>query len=62
MRWKLSPFEPMVVLATFKAVPVVVVSMVLLLPGTLTVPPPVALKPVPLVVSMSRPPFVKLIV
>ena len=36
--------------------------MVLPVPVTLTVPPPVATKPVPLVASMSRPPPVKLMV
>jgi len=52
---------PMVVLATFSAVPVVVL-MVLVEPVTVTVPPPVALKPAPLVVVTASEPPVKLIV
>ena len=51
----------MFVLATFSAVPVVV-AIVLTVPVTLTVPPPVATKPLPLVASMSSPPPVKLMV
>ena len=54
----------MVVLAMLSAVPVVEV-MVLPVPDTVIVPPPVALKPVPEVVVMSRPlppPGLKLIV
>src|SRR5205085_11471680 len=58
---KVSPLAPMFVLDTFRAVPVVE-SIVLAEPVTLTVPPPVALKPAPLVVSMLRPPPLKVIV
>src|SRR4051794_26780243 len=58
---KVSALAPIVVLATFKAVPVDVV-MVLAAPVTLTVPPPVALKPLALVVVMAKLPPVKLIV
>ena len=52
----------MVVFATLSAVPVVVMIVLLVPGGRVTVPPPVALKPAPLVVSMSRSPPVKLIV
>ena len=61
MLWNVIPLAPMVVLATFSAVPVVV-AIVLAVPVTLTVPPPVAWNPPPLVASMSSPPPVKLIV
>ena len=61
MLWNVSPLAPMVVLATFSAVPVVV-AIVLTVPVTLTVPPPVAWNPPPLVASMSSPPPVKLMV
>ena len=54
MLWNVRSAAPIVVLATLSAVPVVEV-MVLPEPCTVTVPPPVALKPVPLVVVMSRP-------
>src|SRR2546423_15619197 len=50
---KVSPLAPMVVLATLSAVPVVevmVLTMVVLFCVALMVPPPVALKPTPLVV------------
>ena len=40
----------------------VVVAMVLPVPPDVMVPPPVALRPLPVVVSMSRPPPVRLIV
>src|SRR6266446_1079415 len=61
MLLKFKPLAPMVVLATLRAVALVEL-MVLLLPVTLTaVAPPVALKPVPLLVVRFRPP-VKLIV
>ena len=49
-----SPLAPMVVLATFSAVPVVdeiVLTIEVLFCVALTVPPPVALKPTPLVVE-----------
>src|SRR5262245_1781749 len=55
-----SPFEPMVVLATFRAVPVVVVK-ALPDPVTPTVPPPVAANAALVVVVRLSPP-VKLIV
>ena len=48
----------MVVLETFNAVPVVDV-IEFPVPVTLMVPPPVALKPVPEVTSISRPPLLK---
>ena len=55
-----SPLAPMVVPVTFKAVPVVVVS-VLDVPVTLTVPPPFAVKALLMPVLAVMPP-VKLIV
>lgn len=56
-------FVPMLVLTTFSAVPVVVLMVFGFVPVvTVTVPPPVAVNPVPLVVSMSNPPPVKLMV
>src|SRR5947207_12101046 len=58
---KVRPLAPMFVLATLRAVPVVE-SIVLTVPVTLTVPPPVALKPAPEVVSMFRPPPLNVIV
>src|SRR5689334_19234748 len=61
MLWNVSPLAPMFVLETVSAVPVVV-SIVFAVPVTLTVPPPVALKPAPEVVSMLRPPLLKVIV
>src|SRR5438270_4080563 len=61
MLLKFRPLAPIVVFATFRAVPVVE-SIVLAEPVTLTVPPPVALKPAPEVVSMFRPPLLNVIV
>jgi len=61
MLWKRRPDEPIEVLTTLSAVPVVEV-IVLPVPAVVTVPPPVALKPVPLVVVIASPPFGKLIV
>jgi hypothetical protein len=55
MLWNVSPLAPMVVLATFSAVALVEL-MLLPEPVTFTIPPPVATKPLPVVVSMSRPP------
>src|SRR6266478_5408705 len=52
------PEPPIVVLATFSAVPVVDV-IVLAVPVTVTVPPPVAAKPAPLVVLTARLPLTK---
>ena len=49
MLWKVTSDAPMVVLAMLSAVPVPEL-MVLPAPCTVTVPPPVALKPVPVVV------------
>ena len=54
MLWNVTSAAPMVVLAMLSAVPVPEL-MVLPAPCTVTVPPPVALKPVPEVVVMSRP-------
>src|SRR5262245_27626755 len=51
MLLKVMLLAPIVVLVTFRAVPVVA-AMVLFDPVTLTVPPPVARKPVPEVVGM----------
>ena len=63
MLLNVSPLAPMVVLETLRAVPVVESIVFGLAPvPTTIVPPPVALKPAPEVVSMSRPPFVKLMV
>ena len=59
-----SPLAPIVVLATSSAVPVVeeiVLTMVVLFCVALTVPPPIELNPLPLVVVMLNPP-VKLVV
>src|SRR5262245_33219326 len=61
MSWNVTLLAPMLVLAMLRAVPVVEV-MLLLEPMTLTVPPPVAEKPVPLVLSISSPPLLKLMV
>ena len=55
-----SPLAPMVVLATFNAVPVVVVmvlTMVVLFCVVDTVPPPVAVKPGLAPVVSARPPL-----
>ena len=52
---KVRPLAPMVVLATFSAVPVVVAS-VLAAPVTLTVPPPVAVKAATVPVESWTPP------
>src|ERR1700682_917541 len=60
MSWKIRLLDPIVVLATLSAVPVVVLMLLLALLA-LTVPPLVALKPVWVVESMLRAP-VKLIV
>ncbi len=54
MLWNVTLLAPIVVLATLSAVPVPEL-MVLPVPCTVTVPPPVARKPVPEVVVMSRP-------
>jgi hypothetical protein len=57
MLLKVRPFDPMVVLATFRAVPVVVSMVLAFVPVcTVTVPPPVALKPAPLAVSSASAP------
>src|SRR5262245_14924883 len=56
-----SPLAAIVVLATLSPAPVVE-SITLFAPWTEMVPPPVALKPTPEVVSMFSPPPVKLIV
>ena len=61
MLWKVSPLPPMVVAFTFSAVAAELL-IELPVPCTVTVPPPVALKPVPLVVVMASPPLVKLMV
>src|SRR5437870_13479571 len=61
MCWKFRPLAPMFVFATFSAVPVVE-EIPLFDPVTLTVPPPVALKPAPEVVMMVRLPLLKVIV
>src|SRR5262245_23463572 len=61
MLLNVSPLAPMVVFATFRAVPVCEL-IVLFDPVTLTVPPPVALNPVPLVVVIARLPLLKVIV
>ena len=55
MLWNVRSLAPIVVLATLSAVPVVE-TMLLFEPVTVTVPPFVALKPIAVVVSMSRPP------
>ena len=55
MLWKVRPLAPMVVLATFKAVAVVVVR-VLFAPVTFTTPPPVAAKAALAPVLTVRPP------
>src|SRR5215468_259063 len=58
-----TPLAPIVVLAMFTPVPVVVETVLLFAPVvTATVPPPVAVKPVPLVVVIANPPLEKLIV
>ena len=58
MLWKLRSFAPIVVLTTLSAVPLAEL-IVLPVPCTFRapsrVPPPVALKPMPVVVVMSRP-------
>ena len=60
---KVSPPAPMVVLTTLSAVPLVDAIVFGLAPVvTPIVPPPVALKPAPLVVVIASPPPVKLIV
>ncbi len=60
---KVNPLAPMVVSVTLSAVPVVLLMVLGFTPVvTLTVPPPVALKPMPLVVSISSPTPLKLIV
>src|SRR5262245_11839252 len=57
MLWKVRPVDAMLVLVTLRAVADVESIVLGLVPVvTVTVPPPVALKPAPLVVSMSRPP------
>src|SRR5438132_11833130 len=58
-----SPPDPMVVFTTFSAVPVSAVIVLAFAPVvTPIVPPPVALKPTPLVVVICKPPPAKLIV
>ena len=59
--WKVTLLAEIVVLAMLIAAPVVLVTE-LPLPCTLTVPPPAALKPVPVVVAIARPPLMKLMV
>src|SRR5438067_11010773 len=60
---KVRPLAPMVVLATFRPVPLVVAIVFGLAPVvTLTVPPPVAVNPVPLDVVTASPPPEKLTV
>lgn len=60
---KVRPLAPMVVLVTLSAVPVVESIVLGFAPVvTLTIPLLEALKPVPLVVSISSPPLLKLIV
>src|SRR3954465_6916924 len=61
MSWKVRPLAPIVVLATFRAVPLVALR-VLFDPVPLPVPPPVARKPVPELVSTVRLPPLKLTV
>src|SRR3954469_363943 len=61
MLWKVRALAPIVVLATFSAVPVVD-EIVLPVPETTTVPPPVALKPAPDVLVIPSPPFENVIV
>src|SRR5216683_4836973 len=63
MLWKVMWLAPMLVLTMLRPVPEVLLIVFGLAPVvTLTVPPPVALKPVPAPVSMSRPPPLKVIV
>src|SRR5262249_42646084 len=58
-----APLAPIVVLTMFTPGPVVVEAVLLFAPVvTATVPPPVAVKPVPLVVVIAKPPLEKLIV
>ena len=62
MLWKVKPWAPMVVFATLSAVPVV---LVMVLPAPVHIDrraPPLALKPVPLVVLITNPPPEKIIV
>src|SRR5262249_28728592 len=61
IHWNVSPLAPIVVFATFRAVPLVVL-IVLPVPWTVTVPPPVTPIPAPVVVWTTNPPPVKLIV
>src|SRR5260370_36857636 len=61
MLWKLRPLAPIVVFVTLSAVALTEL-IELPLPCTLIVPPPVALKPTPVVVLITSPPPVKLTV
>src|SRR5215471_8457185 len=61
MLWKVRPLAPIVVFATLSAVALTEL-IELPLPVTLIVPPPVALKPMPVVVEIASPPPLKLMV